>query len=135
MTTSQDKPLSPVASLDTTNPKDLIGAKKVSIGLVPASSIIYQALAMEDGAVKYGPFNYRETQVRATVYINAALRHLYSYMDGEELAQDSQKPHLGHALASIGIIVDAKESGTLIDDRPKAGAAARLIDKYDKSKK
>jgi len=115
-----------------TNPKDLIGQKKVSLNLVPASSIIYQALAMEDGARKYGPFNWRSNKVIASIYVAAAMRHLMAWYDGEENAEDSQKPHLAHALACLGIIVDAKETGNLVDDRPLPGAANALIKKFEK---
>ncbi len=118
-----------------TNPKDLLGIKKVQLNLVPASSIIYQALAMEDGARKYGPFNWRSNKVIASIYIAAAMRHLQAWQDGEELAEDSQKPHLAHALACIGIIVDAKETGNLVDDRPLPGAASKLIAEWEKNKK
>ena len=115
-----------------TNPKDLIGVKKVQLNLVPPSSIIYQALAMEDGARKYGPYNWRENKVIASIYVAAALRHLQAWYDGEEVAADSQKPHLAHALACLGIIVDAKETGNLVDDRPLPGAAGRLIASLEK---
>jgi hypothetical protein len=117
------------------NPKDRLGLNKVRLSLVPPSSIIYQALAMEDGAVKYGPYNWRENKVVVSIYIDAAMRHLQSYFDGEECAQDSKKPHLGHALACIGIIVDALETGNLVDDRPKPGAAARLIAELEAKKR
>jgi hypothetical protein len=115
-----------------TNPKDLLGQKKVALNLVPPSSIIYQALAMEDGARKYGPYNWRSNKVIASIYVAAAMRHLMSWADGEELAEDSQKPHLAHALACLGIIVDAKETGNLHDDRPVAGAASALIKRFEK---
>ncbi len=117
------------------NPKDLLGVKKVALHLVPASSIIYQALAMEDGAKKYGPYNWRENKVIASIYIAAAMRHIQAWYDSrEELAADSQKPHLGHALSCLGILVDAIETGNLIDDRPPAGAASKLITKWEKAK-
>jgi len=118
-----------------TNPKDLLGIKKVQLNLVPASSIIYQALAMEDGAVKYGPYNWRANKVIASIYVAAAMRHLQSWFDGEENATDSKKPHLAHALACIGIIVDAKETGNLVDDRPLPGAASKLIGEWEQKKK
>ena len=119
-----------------TNPKDLLGIKKVQLNLVPASSIIYQALAMEDGAVKYNAYNWRENKVIASIYVAAALRHLQAWYDeSEELAEDSKKPHLGHALACIGIIVDALETGNLVDDRPTPGAASKLIKKWEKKPK
>ncbi len=117
------------------NPKDLLGIKKVQLNLVPPSSTIYQALAMEDGAQKYGPYNWRDNKVIASIYIAAAKRHIDSWLDGEECASDSKKPHLGHALACLGIIVDALETGNLIDDRPKPGPTARLIEKWKKGNK
>jgi hypothetical protein len=124
-----EEPKKPVLG---TNPKDLLGIKKVQLNLVPASSVIYQALAMEDGAKKYGPYNWRENKVIASIYVAAAMRHLQQWYDGEELASDSQKPHLAHALACLGIIVDAKETGNLVDDRPLPGAASQLIARLEK---
>ena len=118
-----------------TNPKDLLGIKKVQLNLVPPSSIIYQALAMEDGARKYGPYNWRQNKVIASIYVAAAMRHLHSWLDGEECASDSGKPHLAHALACLGIIVDAKETGNLVDDRPLPGSASRLISELEQKKK
>jgi len=115
-----------------TNPKDLLGMKKVNLHLVPPASILYQALAMEDGAVKYGPYNWRQNKVIATIYIDAAQRHLLQWLDGEENASDSGKPHLAHALACIGIIVDALETGNLVDNRPTPGSMSRLIAKFEK---
>ena len=115
------------------NPKDLLGIQKVPLHLVPASSTIYQALAMADGAEKYGPYNWRENKVIASIYIAACMRHLEAWYDSsEECADDSEIPHLGHALACIGIIVDAFETGNLKDDRPVPGAAARLLKKWAK---
>lgn len=117
------------------NPKDLIGIAKPQLNLVPPSSIIYQSLAMKDGANKYNPYNWREKKVQATIYLAAALRHLLTWLDGEDCAEDSGLPHLAHALGTIGIIVDALETGNLIDDRPKKGKAAEIIKRFTKEKK
>lgn len=114
---------------DTTNPKDLLGIKKVRLSLVPPSSTIYQATAMENGAEKYGPYNWRKKKVIASIYVDACKRHLDSWLDGEEFADDSKVHHLAHALGCLGIIVDAKETGNLIDDRPTPGAASQLIER------
>ena len=119
-------------SNDSTNPKDRLGLKKINLALVPPVSVAYQALAMEDGAGKYGPYNWREKEVRATVYVAAARRHLDSWFDGEEIAEDSQKPHLGHALACLGIIIDALECGKLLDDRPLPGGMSKVLKRYEK---
>ena len=117
------------------NPKDLYGTKKVRLSLVPASSIVYQALAMEDGARKYGPYNWRNNKVIASIYVEAAQRHLLAWFDSrEELAPDSKIPHLAHALSCIGIIIDAFETGNLVDDRPSTGATAKLIAEWGEKK-
>jgi hypothetical protein len=115
-----------------TNPKDLLGTKKVNLHLVPPASTLYQALAMEDGARKYGPYNWRANKVIATIYVDAAMRHILSWLDGEENASDSGVPHLGNALACLGILVDAKETGNLVDNRPLPGSMASLIARFEK---
>lgn len=112
------------------NPKTLLGIRKVSLSKVPAAAVLYMALAMMDGARKYGPFNWRTKRVTASIYIDACKRHLDAWFDGEELAGDSKLPHLGHALACIGIIIDALETGNLNDDRPPPGPMSKLIEKW-----
>jgi Domain of unknown function (DUF5664) len=107
------------SKIDPANPKDLIGAKKVPMGQVPPVAIAHEAAAMLDGTLKYGYRNYRDKKVRATVYIDAALRHLYAWLEGEEVASDSGVHHLGHARACLGILLDAQAHDTLLDDRVK----------------
>jgi hypothetical protein len=121
----------PTASdIDNHNPKTLLGMLKPSISKAPASAVLYMALAFMDGARKYGPFNWRKKAVPASIYIDACKRHLDAWYDGEEYAEDSKLPHLAHALACIGIIVDAKECGVLLDDRPPPGAYSRLLKEW-----
>lgn len=116
---------------DDLNPKDRIAASKVDLSLVPPASIIHEAMAMENGAKKYNAYNWREKKVRARVYIAAALRHLLEYLDGGEFSGDTQPPvhHLAHAKACCGILLDALETGNLVDDRPitHTNPAARLL--------
>lgn len=116
----------------STNPKDLVGATKPRLSLVPPAGLIYAALAMANGAEKYGPYNWREKKVQVMIYLEACMRHILSFQDGEENAKDSGVPHLAHALACLLIIIDAKETDSLIDNRPKPGAAAALIERYTK---
>jgi hypothetical protein len=128
-------------STDTTNPKDRIGMTKPALHLVPPALKIHVAEAMNYGAFKagpdkkgYGPYNWRDTKVRLTVYIAACMRHLDSLLDGENLASDSQVHHAAHCAAGCGIILDAMEQGTLIDDRPKPGHAAELLERFTAKK-
>jgi hypothetical protein len=86
---------------------------------------------MADGARKYGPFNWRETSVRLSVYLEAAQRHLEAYRDGQDRAEDSGYLHLSHAAACLAIIADADALGMLIDDRPAPGPAAAMLAERD----
>lgn len=115
------------------NPKDLIAGKKPPLHLVPPALRIYAALAMKNGAEKYGPYNWRDKPIIASVYVSAIGRHLDAWFDGEEVASDSQVPHLAHAVASLAILIDAIEHGNVIDDRPPAGPAGKLIEKHTAS--
>ena len=115
------------------NPKTRFGALKPNLSLVPPAAIIYQALALQDGANKYGPYNWRKNDVSANTYIAAAMRHISQYLDGEDLDPSSGYPHLAHALASLSVLVDAIENNNLIDDRPPNGPAAKLIRQWTRS--
>lgn len=110
-----------------TNPKTVYGQAKPSISLIPATSLIHIADAFRDGAVKYGPANWRDDPVSVSTYTNAAFRHIFAWYDGEETAADSGVHHLAHAAACLCILLDAQEQDTLVDDRPTAGKAGDVI--------
>lgn len=117
------------------NPKDLLGQKKADLSLIPMSASIYAALALDNGRAKYGRGNWRDKKVLASIYIAAARRHMDAWMEGEEVSDDTSNPavpHLGHALASLCILVDAIEGSQLIDDRPKAGPGPKTLKKFMK---
>lgn len=122
------------SSLESNNPKDLLGVKKPSIGLIPPSALILESEAFKDGANKYGAYNYRKTKVKATVYIDAALRHLLSYLDGEQVTRDSGVDHRAAVRACMAILIDSEQTGNLIDDRPSKGTASDLIEVLTKEK-
>lgn len=124
----------PVTLDQTTNPKDLVGQLKPAPGAVPPVAILHEAMAMADGAAKYGPYNWRQHPVRATIYIDACMRHLFAWLDGEEEARDSGHHHLGHARACLGILLDARETGNLVDDRPEPGPSADFLERNTKGK-
>lgn len=107
---------------DGPNPKDLLGAKKVSITKYPAIGLLHGAHAMMDGAAKYGPYNWREKDVQASIYVDAMARHMLAWFEGEEFAEDSGVHHLGHLQACAAILLDAQACGALIDDRPSSNS-------------
>ena len=109
------------------NPKDAVGAMKPDLSVVPPCAELHMATAMMDGAVKYGPFNWRDTPVQARIYYAAARRHLAQWLDGEDFDPTSEVHHLGHAMACCAILLDAYEQGNLVDDRPAPGMSGTLI--------
>lgn len=107
------------------NPKTAFGAKKLPLENVPPSAICALAEAFADGAKKYGPYNWREKSISSSIYYGAALRHLTSWWDGEDFAEDSGLDHLHHALACISMLIDGKSVGKLNDNRPPKGASGQ----------
>ena len=69
------------------------------------------------GAMKYGKMNWRKNKVKETVYIEAAMRHMYAAMDGEDCDSESGQSHYAHVMACMAILLDAKATGNLVDDR------------------
>lgn len=114
-----------------TNPKDLIGRTKISITKIPPVALLHCAHAMMIGAERYNPYNWREKDVAATIYADAAFRHWLAWLDGEEKAPDSGVHHLGHAMACAAIIMDAESCGHMVDDRPKNGVTLATMEKLN----
>lgn len=117
------------------NPKTVSGVKKVPLHLVPPSAKHYLAVALADGASKYGPYNWREHAISVSVYKAAMERHLDAFWDGEDLASDSGVHHIAHAMACCALMLDALSLGKLNDDRPPKGAAAKLQAQYAEQSK
>lgn len=111
-----------------TNPKDAIGSNKLPLHLWPETATAMGCLGFLEGACKYGRANFRAIGVRASIYVDAAKRHLNAWFEGEECAKDSGLPHLAHALACIAIIVDARAAGVLTDDRQYPGGYLKLVE-------
>lgn len=101
-----------------TNPKDAVGIKKPPFSTVPAQVTNEVGVAMLEGAMKYGRHNYRQTGVRASVYYDAAMRHLTSYWEGEDIDPDSGLSHIAKAIASLYVMRDAQINKKFTDDRP-----------------
>lgn len=116
-------------SVQPANPKQLYGDKKLPVHLVPPALVLEASLNMGDGAEKYGAYNYRDSKVEAMTYVGAMQRHLFSYLDGEDVDPESKRgaTHLGAIAACVAILVDARNSGKLIDNRPAKGTAGERI--------
>jgi hypothetical protein len=143
VTTSEHMPTNWTSALEAmTNPKTLMGRQKLSVlSVVPPASILREAEAMhygayqaarKDGTKGYGPYNWRDDPVEVMIYVDACMRHLFAFVDGEGADPESGVSHLGHAKACLGIIADADANGTLIDNRPavRKSAASSLLNRW-----
>ena len=101
-----------------TNPKDALGSTRLDLSLPSPFASGEEALAFEEGLCKYGRHNYRIIGIRASIYLAAALRHLWKFIMGEDRDPKTGVHHLGSVRACVGIILDAHGYGKLTDDRP-----------------
>ena len=100
------------------DPKARAASSKPDLSLLPPVALREAARAHAFGSAKYGRYNWRSELVKATVYTAAAMRHIGQWQDGEELDPESGANHLAHAIATLNIVLDAANQGTLIDNRP-----------------
>lgn len=101
-----------------TNPKAPFGDARVPMSTVPATVMAELAVALLEGALKYGRHNYRVDGCRASTYYDATMRHLMAWWEGEDIDRDSGLHHLTKAIASLTVLRDAMLLGKVNDDRP-----------------
>ena len=89
---------------------------KPPIGLIPYSAIIEEAMVLGFGCEKYGPHQWRGGMEWSRL-INAALRHLHAFNNGEDLDPETGFCHLGHARASLGFLIEYMTTHPELDDR------------------
>ena len=121
----------PIQTVKSPNPKQAYGDKKPALAQLPLAGMAAQSLAHMDGDYKYGFRNWRDDPVEAITYVNAALRHLMLWAEGEEDARDTGVPNLGGVMACCAILLDAQANDTLIDNRSKSGAACDVLHDYE----
>ena len=103
------------------NPKHYAGAQKVPFGDVPGIIEAELSLAMAEGGMKYGGYNYRQDPIRAGDYYAAVRRHLTEFWElGEDVDTTCGLSHLTKAMACLAGLRDAQINGMMIDDRPPA---------------
>jgi len=114
-----------------TNPKDRAATTRLDISLFPDTAVAYGALGCTEGDYKYGGYNYRIAGILASVYYSAIRRHLSKWHNGEWADAKTGVPHLASAIASLGILIDAIEKGTMVDDRPPKTDLAGLLTRME----
>lgn len=119
-----------------TSPKSLDSSHKIPVNLCPASAIIAISLVIAQGHKKPGRtiYNWRTQPISYSGYLGAALRHILKSNDGsdfdKELSELAGVPvrHDWAAMSCLAIIEDARQAGTLVDDRPVKGGAEEFLE-------
>lgn len=104
--------------MESNNPKDKIGATKVCVSVVPEAVLMEAAVALMEGAKKYGRYNFRNTECAASAYYDASRRHLAAFWEGRDIDPESGLPEITKAIASLIILRDLQRTGRIVDDRP-----------------
>lgn len=121
-----------ISKTKLSNPKDACGTKKVSMSVVPAEVLLEVAVALFEGARKYGRHNYREIGVRGSVYYDATLRHLFAWWEGEDNDPDSDLSHITKAITSLIVLRDAMINEKWTDDRPPRIKNRNFMTRFNK---
>lgn len=108
----------PMPAAKPTNPKDAVATDRVPLHLVSPIAKAYLAIAQYLGLVKYGAWNWRNGGARASIYKAALERHMDAWFSGEEFDPVDGTPHLANAMVCLQILIETKEAGNLVDDRP-----------------
>ena len=100
------------------NPKDVLGMAKNPHCCVPLTVLAELGIAMMEGSRKYGRHNYRVSKIKASIYYDAARRHLDAWWEGEDIDPESGIHHIVKAIAGLAVCRDAEIHNKLHDDRP-----------------
>jgi hypothetical protein len=89
---------------------------KPDLSLLPLPALEEMAKAFMWGEKKYGRYNYT-AGFDSHRLIAACLRHVSQYQNGEDSDPESGASHLGHALASLAMLLHTISLGTNKDTR------------------
>lgn len=92
--------------------------EKPRMELLSTAAMRRTAMVMTFGAKKYDADNWREGFAWRRLY-GAALRHIFSHMDGEDKDPESGLSHLDHAACCIMFLQEHEEFNLGQDDRYK----------------
>jgi hypothetical protein len=106
----------PVAVADGAGGAVKADTGKVPMSLLPRSALTAEAAVLAFGAKKYAAHNWRKGMVWSRL-LDAALRHLTAFADGEDVDPETGLSHLAHLRCCAGFLIEYQEKGLGQDDR------------------
>lgn len=91
-------------------------AGKPPLSWIPRSALVAEAQVLAFGAKKYGRDNWRKGLPWSEV-IDASLRHIFAFADGEDLDQETALSHIAHAITELSFLMEFTETHPELDDR------------------
>ena len=105
----------------------LLGIKndqeKPPLSLLPVQAVEAVGRGLAFGAKKYGKHNWRGGMDH-TRLSSAALRHIFAYIDGENLDTETNEEHIAHAICGLLFLLESRIKGYGRDDRHCAGTTS-----------
>lgn len=89
---------------------------KAKLHLIPLEALEMMSEAMEYGVKKYSKRNY-EAGIEYTRLADAALRHIYKWLQKKDLDEESGLNHVGHALSNLAMLAYMIKNKHEMDDR------------------
>lgn len=86
-------------------------SEKPMMSLLPPFATLAVGRVLTMGAKKYSAGNWQHVENGQRRYADAALRHFFAYMSGEERDPESGENHMAHVICCAMFILDAAESG------------------------
>jgi len=96
---------------------------KSPLSLIPRSALMAEADVLAFGAKKYARHNWRAGMDYSRL-IDAALRHLLAFNDGEDVDPETGLSHLAHARCCLAFLIEYQTTHPERDDRYKGNTNA-----------
>lgn len=94
-------------------------AGKPPMSLLSRTALEEVAKALDFGAKKYAAHNWRKG-FKWSRTLDAASRHLYAFIDGEDKDPESGLSHLAHAMCCLMFTLEFEKTHPELDDRWKS---------------
>lgn len=103
---------------------------KPPLGLIPSDFLFELGRVLDFGAKKYDSHNWRKG-IKWSRMIDASLRHIASWKEGEDLDAESGLSHLAHAACCLAFLVSYEKRRPEFDDRYKQLITKKVSDNVE----